>query len=116
MRVQAREGRGNATKLLVGRVVSSHHVSAGASLFARFAMRVSVLSAVSAGQGDEVPQRKGPAAKIAAGSRLREDAGWLAELRRDGLIGELLTSAGREADFDGACCTGVEFSRWRTRD
>jgi hypothetical protein len=92
MRVRAGEGRGNATRLLVGRVVSSHHVCAGASLCAHFAMLVSVPSAVSAGQGGEVQRRERLAARVAAGPGLWEDAGWLAGLRGGGLIGDLLAS------------------------
>jgi hypothetical protein len=59
-------------------------------LCAHFAMLVSVPSAVSAGQDDEVRRREGLAARVAAGPGLWEDEAWLAELRRDGLIGELL--------------------------
>ena len=57
---------------------------------AHFAMLVSVPSAVSAGQDGEVPLREGLAARVAAGPGLWEDEDWLAERRRDGLIGELL--------------------------
>jgi hypothetical protein len=53
-------------------------------------MLVSAPSVVSAGQSDEVPQREGLAARVAAGPGLWEDEDWLAGLRRDGLIGELL--------------------------
>jgi hypothetical protein len=59
-------------------------------LSAHFAMLVSVPSAVSAGQDGEVPLREGLAARVAAGPGLWEDEDWLAERRRDGLIGELL--------------------------
>jgi hypothetical protein len=61
-------------------------------LSAHFAMLVSVPSTVSAGQGDGSPPQEGLAARVAAGPGLWEDEDWLAELRRDGLIGELLTS------------------------
>ncbi|MGH3119982.1 MAG: IS4 family transposase [Streptosporangiaceae bacterium] len=50
-------------------------------------MPVPVPSGVSAGQGDDPL-----AARVAAGPGMRDDEGWLAELRRDGLIGDLLAS------------------------
>ena len=53
---------------------------------AHFAMPVLVPSAVPAGQGDG----EGLAALVAAGPGLREDDAWLAESRREGLIGSLL--------------------------
>jgi hypothetical protein len=55
-------------------------------------MLVSVPSAVPAGQGDEAPQQEVLAARVVAGPGLWEDEDWLAELRRDGLIGELLAA------------------------
>jgi hypothetical protein len=63
-------------------------------LSAHFAMLVSVPSIVSAGQGDSGPRPEGEAlaARVAAGPGLWEDEDWLAELRRDGLIAELLAS------------------------
>ena len=54
---------------------------------AHFAMPVPVPSGVSAGQGVDPL-----AARVTAGPGMRDDEGWLAELRRDGLIGELLAS------------------------
>ena len=54
---------------------------------AHFAMPVPVPSGVSAGQGDDPL-----AARVAAGPGMWGDEDWLAELRRDGLIGELLAS------------------------
>jgi Insertion element 4 transposase N-terminal len=57
-------------------------------LRAHFAMPVPVPSAVPAGQGD----REGLAALVAAGPGLREDGAWLAESRREGLIGSLLAA------------------------
>jgi hypothetical protein len=87
MRERGGEGEENGTKPLLGRVVSNHHVSAGASLSAYFAMPVAVPSAVSAGQDDEGTVL---AARVAAGPGLWEDESWLGELRRDGLVGELL--------------------------
>lgn len=60
---------------------------------AHFAMLVPVPSAVSAGQGDgPEPEGEALAARVAAGPGLWDDEDWLAELRRDGLIGELLAS------------------------
>ena len=60
---------------------------------AHFAMLVPVPSAVPAGQGDRPdPGSEALSARIAAGPGLRDDEDWLAELRRDGLIGELLAS------------------------
>jgi hypothetical protein len=56
-------------------------------LCAHFAMPVPVPSGVSAGQGDDPL-----AARVAAGPGMWDDEDWLAELRRDGLIGELLAS------------------------
>jgi hypothetical protein len=62
-------------------------------LSAHFAMLVPVPSAVPAGQGDGPgPGGEALAARVAAGPGLWDDEGWLAELRRDGLIGELLAS------------------------
>ena len=56
-------------------------------------MPVSAPSAVSAGQGGDGPRpEEGLAVRVAAGPGLWEDEGWLAELRRDGLIAELLAS------------------------
>ena len=49
---------------------------------AHFAMPVPVPSGVSAGQGDDPL-----AARVAAGPGAWDDEDWLAELRRDGLIG-----------------------------
>ena len=54
---------------------------------AHFAMPVPVPSGVSTGQGDDPL-----AARVAAGPGMWDDEDWLAELRRDGLIGELLAS------------------------
>ena len=54
---------------------------------AHFAMPVPVPSGVSAGQGDDPL-----AARVAAGPGMWDGEDWLAELRRDGLIGELLAS------------------------
>ena len=54
---------------------------------AHFAMPVPVPSGVCAGQGDDPL-----AARVAAGPGMWDDEDWLAELRRDGLIGELLAS------------------------
>ncbi len=75
---------------------------------AHFAMLVSVPSIVSAGQGDSGPRPEGEAlaARVAAGPGLWEDEGWLAELRRDGLIAELLASGvvGRAAGEGGHGC------------
>jgi hypothetical protein len=55
-------------------------------------MLVPVPSAVSAGHDDDGAQAESGelAARVAAGPGLWEDEGWLAELRRDGLIAELL--------------------------
>jgi transposase IS4-like protein len=55
-------------------------------------MPIPVPSAVSAGHDDDGPQSQteAPAAGVAAGPGLHDDEDWLAELRRDGLIGELL--------------------------
>jgi hypothetical protein len=55
-------------------------------LSAYFAMPVPVPSVVSAGQGDA----GGLEARVAAGPGLWDGDGWLAELRREGLVGELL--------------------------
>jgi hypothetical protein len=56
-------------------------------------MLVSAPSAVSAGQDDDPePGSEALAARVAAGPGLRDDEDWLAELRRDGLIGELLAA------------------------
>ena len=58
---------------------------------AHFAMLVSAPSAVSAGQDDSPrPEDESLAARVAAGPGLWDDEDWLAELRRDGLVGELL--------------------------
>ena len=60
---------------------------------AHFAMLVPVPSAVPAGQGDGPdPGSEALTARVAAGPGLWDDEDWLAELRRDGLIGELLAS------------------------
>ncbi len=61
---------------------------------AHFAMLVSVPSTVPAGQGDDGPGAESAAlaARVAAGPGLWEDESWLAEMRRDGLIAELLAS------------------------
>jgi hypothetical protein len=56
-------------------------------LSAYFAMPVAVPSAVSAGQDDG---EAALAARVAAGPGLWEDEAWLGELRRDGLVAELL--------------------------
>jgi hypothetical protein len=56
-------------------------------------MLVPVPSAVSAGQGDGPdPGSEALAARVAGGPGLWDDEDWLGELRRDGLIGELLAS------------------------
>jgi hypothetical protein len=56
-------------------------------------MLVPVPSAVSAGQGDGPEPGSGAlAARVAAGPGLWDDEDWLAELSRDGLIGELLAA------------------------
>jgi hypothetical protein len=56
-------------------------------------MLVPVPSGVSAGQGDSPePESDALAARVAAGPGLWDDEDWLAELRRDGLIGELLAA------------------------
>jgi hypothetical protein len=67
-------------------------------LCAHFAMPVPVPSGVSAGQGDDPL-----AARVAAGPGMWDGEDWLAELRRDGLIGELLASGtiGRAAAEGG---------------
>src|SRR5437762_7479 len=58
-------------------------------------MLVPVPSGVSAGQGDGAePGSEALAARVAAGPGLWDDEGWLAELRRDGLIGEPLAAGG----------------------
>ena len=60
---------------------------------AHFAMPVPVPSALPAGQGDGPgPGSEALAARVAAGPGLWDDGDWLAELRRDGLIGELLAA------------------------
>ena len=67
-------------------------------------MLVPVPSGVSAGQGDGAePGSEALAARVAAGPGLWDDEGWLAELRRDGLIGELLAAGtiGRAAAEGG---------------
>ena len=68
---------------------------------AHFAMPVPVPSGVSAGQGDD---RR--AARVAAGPGAWDDEDWLAELRRDGLIGELLAcgTMGQAAAGGGHGC------------
>jgi len=70
-------------------------------LCAHFAMPVPVPSGVSAGQGDDPL-----AARVAAGPGAWDDEDWLAELRRDGLIGELLASGtmGQAAADGGHGC------------
>jgi hypothetical protein len=56
-------------------------------------MPVRVPSAVPAGQDDDPEPGSGAlAARAAAGPGLWDDEGWLAELRRDGLIGEMLAA------------------------
>ena len=65
---------------------------------AHFAMLVPAPSAVPAGQGDgPEPESEALAARVAAGPGLWDDKDWLAELRRDGLIGELLACRGDRA-------------------
>ena len=60
---------------------------------AHFAMLVPGPSAVSAGQDDgPEPGSEALAARVAAGPGLWDDEDWLAELRRDGLIGDLLAA------------------------
>ena len=59
---------------------------------AYFAMPVAVPSVVSAGQGGGSPGRETLAARVAAGPGLWDDGAWLAELRRDGLMAELLAA------------------------
>ena len=68
---------------------------------AHFAMPVPVPSGVSAGQGDDRL-----AARVAAGPGAWDDEDWLAELRRDGLIGELLAcgTMGQAAAGGGHGC------------
>ena len=56
---------------------------------AYFAIPVAVPSAVPAGQDDEGAAL---AARVAAGPGLWEDEAWLGELRRDGLVAELLAA------------------------
>src|SRR6266704_3232444 len=56
-------------------------------------MLVPVPSAVPAGQGDGPdPGSEALTARVAAGPGLWDDEDWLAELRRDGLIGDLLAA------------------------
>jgi hypothetical protein len=55
-------------------------------------MPVAVPSVVSAGQGGGGSEREALAARVAAGPGLWDDGAWLAELRRDGLIAELLAA------------------------
>jgi hypothetical protein len=67
-------------------------------------MVVPAPSAVSAGQGDGPgPGSESLAARVAAGPGLWDDEDWLAELRRDGLVGELLAAGtiGRAAAEGG---------------
>ncbi len=60
---------------------------------AHFAMLVPVPSAVPAGHGDDpLAGSAALAARVAAGPGLWDDEDWLAELRRDGLIGGLLAA------------------------
>ena len=74
---------------------------------AHFAMLVPVPSAVPAGQGDgPEPESEALAARVAAGPGLWDDEDWLAELRRDGLIGELLAS-GRSGRRRPRAATGT---------
>jgi Insertion element 4 transposase N-terminal len=76
-------------------------------LCAHFAMLVSVPFVVPAGQGDgPEPGGEALAARVAAGPGLWEDEEWLAELRRDGLIGELLAGGtiGQAAAEGGHGC------------
>jgi len=76
-------------------------------LCAHFAMLVPVPSVVSAGQGDgPEPGGEALAARVAAGPGLWEDEQWLAELHRDGLIGELLAGGtiGQAAAEGGHGC------------
>jgi hypothetical protein len=73
-------------------------------LSAHFAMLVPVPSAVSAGQGNGPgPGSEALPARVAAGPGLWDDEDWLAELRRDGLISDLLASGaiGRAAAGGG---------------
>ena len=69
--------------------VESARFSAGASLSAYFAMAAVMPSAVPAGQDDAGAAL---AVRVAAGPGLWEDQGWLGELRRDGLVTELLAA------------------------
>jgi hypothetical protein len=67
-------------------------------------MLVPVPSAVPAGQGDDpLAGSEALAARVAAGPGLWDDEDWLAELRRDGLIGDLLAAGaiGRAAAEGG---------------
>jgi hypothetical protein len=67
-------------------------------------MLVPVPPAVPAGQGDDpLAGSEALAARVAAGPGLWDDEGWLAELRRDGLIGDLLAAGaiGRAAAEGG---------------
>jgi Transposase DDE domain/Insertion element 4 transposase N-terminal len=62
-------------------------------LCAHFAMLVPVPSAVPAGHGGSPePGSEALAARVAAGPGLWDDEDWLAELRRNGLIGDLLAA------------------------
>src|SRR5215475_5510350 len=64
-------------------------------------------SAVPAGQDDD----GGLVALLAAGPGLREDDGWLAESRREGLLAELLaTVSARAAAAAGTSLVGVSFT------
>ena len=72
-----------------------------------FCHAVSVPSAVSAGHGDgPEPGSEALAARVAAGPGLWDDEDWLAELRRDGLIGDLLAAGviGQAAAEGGHGC------------
>jgi hypothetical protein len=61
-------------------------------LSAYFVMPVPSVSAVFPGHDGDGPgpEREALAARVAAGPGLHDDEGWLAELRRDGLVAELL--------------------------
>jgi hypothetical protein len=70
--------------------VESIGVTTGASLPAHFAMPVAVPSTSGGDAGG--PPAAGMAARVAAGPGLWEDEEWLADLRRESLIGSLLAS------------------------
>jgi hypothetical protein len=73
-------------------------------LSAHFALLVPVPSGVPAGQGDDpLAGSEALAARVTAGPGLWDDEDWLAEPRRDGLIGDLLAAGaiGRAAAEGG---------------